>query len=163
MKKLAPDYFDVCHFIYRELRLLDQRRWEDWLALFHESGDYWVPLVNDDERPGINISILHEDRDKLELRCSRYSHPKIISQNPPSRTVHLVSNIELRENSTDTSSFTALAAFIMVEYRQNESTWWSGHYEYNLVQAESGDLSILRKKILLLNNEGVLPTIQVPF
>ena len=41
------DLAAVTAFLYDEARLLDQRRWFDWLALFAEGGMYWVPLRPD--------------------------------------------------------------------------------------------------------------------
>ena len=32
-------------FVLREARLLDERRFADWLALFAEDGVYWVPTL----------------------------------------------------------------------------------------------------------------------
>ena len=31
-------------FVYAEAELLDDGRYEDWLALFADDGIYWVPL-----------------------------------------------------------------------------------------------------------------------
>ena len=31
-------------FLFHEARLLDERRFDDWLALFAPDGWYWVPL-----------------------------------------------------------------------------------------------------------------------
>ena len=33
---------EVIRFIYREARLLDQKRWDEWYALFTEDGHYSV-------------------------------------------------------------------------------------------------------------------------
>ena len=37
-------YEMVCHFLYREARLLDQRKFTEWDNLFAEQGMYWIPL-----------------------------------------------------------------------------------------------------------------------
>ena len=34
---------DLVDFVYREARLLDEMRYDAWLALFTEDGYYWMP------------------------------------------------------------------------------------------------------------------------
>ena len=34
---------DLVDFVYREARLLDEMRYDEWLALFTEDGYYWMP------------------------------------------------------------------------------------------------------------------------
>jgi len=29
--------------IHREALYLDERRWDDWLALYHDDAEFWVP------------------------------------------------------------------------------------------------------------------------
>ena len=36
---------EVERFLYREARLLDERRFEEWMNLFAEDGYYWVPAA----------------------------------------------------------------------------------------------------------------------
>ena len=44
----APGYFalkqDVEDFLYREMELLDERRFEEWLELFAEDLVYFMPM-----------------------------------------------------------------------------------------------------------------------
>ena len=41
---------DAAAFLYREARLLDERRYDEWLALFTEDGLYWAPTEDDAAR-----------------------------------------------------------------------------------------------------------------
>ena len=36
---------EVQQFLYREAHLLDQRRFDEWLALFTTDVRYWMPVV----------------------------------------------------------------------------------------------------------------------
>ncbi len=38
-------------FLVHEARLLDERRFEDWLDLFTDDGWYWVPIEPDQDNP----------------------------------------------------------------------------------------------------------------
>ena len=85
-------------FLFREARLLDERRFEDWINLFAEDGYYWVPAAPNQDDPYNAVSIYFDDREVMKTRLARLDHPKTHSQNPASRTCHYVSNIEIDQN-----------------------------------------------------------------
>ena len=89
---------DIEKFLYREVRLLDERRFEEWTDLFAEDGYYWVPAYPNQNDPYKAVSIFFDDKDLMRTRLSRLDHPKVHAQKPPSRTVHIVSNIEIDKN-----------------------------------------------------------------
>jgi benzoate/toluate 1,2-dioxygenase beta subunit len=149
-------------FIYSEVRCIDERRWDDWLALFADDGDYWAPLSIEDKTPGQGLSILYEDKPKLELRCRRYLHPLIHAQNPPSRTSHIVSNIMLDSKNIEANEYHLHAQFSMQEYRNNNTVGWAGSLHYRL-KGKPDNLKIQRKKVLLINADSQMETIQIPF
>lgn len=84
--------------IYQEVRMLDEGRFEDWLDVFADECTYWIPTWNNtpDEAP----SVIYDDRARLEERVYRLIETPAYSQMPPSRTVHLVSNIEVADEET---------------------------------------------------------------
>ncbi len=49
-------------FIYREARLMDEHRYDDWLALWTDDAVYWVPSNNDELDPMQSVSIIYDDR-----------------------------------------------------------------------------------------------------
>ena len=52
--QIAPN--EVKEFLISEARLLDERRWEEWLALFAKDGWYWVPIEEKQSNPKTTIS-----------------------------------------------------------------------------------------------------------
>ena len=44
----------VEQFLYREARLLDHERWDDWLALMAEDIHYWMPTMENRRRADKN-------------------------------------------------------------------------------------------------------------
>lgn len=40
----------VTQFLYRETRFLDDKRWDEWLALFAPEVEFWMPSWDDDDR-----------------------------------------------------------------------------------------------------------------
>lgn len=91
---------DAERLLYLEARLLDERRLEEWLELFTEDGLYWLPIQVDgeDPEPTSAISIVYDDSQRREERVYRTLHTPVLDQNPPSRTVHSVTNIEIDED-----------------------------------------------------------------
>ena len=149
-------------FIYQEVRYIDEQSWDKWLALFSEDGDYWIPISAADQNPGECLSILYEDHYKLELRCNRYSHPLIHSQKPKSKTCHVVSNVMFDKADEKKGIYSVFANFSMREFRQESRTDWFGTFEYLLKRKEQS-FEIRRKKVLLVDSEARLETINIPF
>jgi 3-phenylpropionate/cinnamic acid dioxygenase small subunit len=83
-------------FIFREVRLLDTLRLEEWLTLFTDDGLYWLPIEDGDLAGAEDaVSIIYDDRERREERVYRTLHTPVLDQRPRSRTVHLVGNVEL--------------------------------------------------------------------
>src|SRR5919109_5280340 len=87
---------DECRaLLEREARLLDERRFEDWLALYAERCVVWVPAGEQPGDPRREVAIYFDDRRRLEDRIFRLRTGKAWSQVPPSRTMRIVSNVEV--------------------------------------------------------------------
>ena len=157
-----PELRALEQFIYREVRCIDERRWDDWLALFLDDADYWVPLTAEQSDPWEHLSVMYESKVMLQLRCRRYSHSRAHSQTPPSRTSHLVSNVMLDDYDDTTGTCVATAQFQMRDFRNDSRIDWAGTFTYDLAPVD-GEFRIKRKKVLLVDSEGNLETIQIPF
>jgi len=87
---------DECRrLLEREARLLDEGRYEDWLALYAEECVVWVPAAERPGDPRREVTVFFDDRRRLQDRIFRLRTGKAWSQVPPSRTARLVSNIEV--------------------------------------------------------------------
>ena len=58
-------------FLLQEARLLDEARFDDWLALFTADAWYWVPSEPDQADPAETVSLIYDDRRLLETRVRR--------------------------------------------------------------------------------------------
>ena len=150
-------------FIYREARLLDERRFEEWIELFAPEGYYWVPGAPDQEDPYQSVSIFFDDLPLLKTRIQRIRHPKIHSQEPPSRTCHLVSNIELAARDNIDGQISVFSAQIMTEFRLDKQRSYSGRVRHLLSLTEEGNFEILWKRVDLINCDGLFETLTIPF
>ena len=79
----------------REARLLDQLRYDDWLAMYAPECVYWVPSTPQAGDPRREIAIMFDDRRRLEDRVYRLRTGFAWSQAPASRTVRLITNVEV--------------------------------------------------------------------
>ena len=64
-------------FLVREAKLLDERRFREWMELFAEDGAYWVPAAPNQESPFNHASLFYDDRTLMKTRIDRLEHPRI--------------------------------------------------------------------------------------
>ncbi len=86
---------EVEQFVYREARLADELRYDEWEALWTDDAIYWVPANGDDIDPTAQMSIIFDNRSRISTRIKQLQTGKRHSQNPPSRLRRLISNVEL--------------------------------------------------------------------
>lgn len=84
----------ITQLLYKECRLLDDQRFEDWLQLFVEQCIYWIPGDVIPQNPAGEITWEIHDRRRLEDRVARLRTGTAFSQLPPTRTQRSLSNLE---------------------------------------------------------------------
>jgi len=132
----------------REARLLDQLRYEDWLALYTAECIYWVPSTPDAGDPRREISVMFDDRRRLEDRVYRLRTGFAWSQAPASRTVRLISNVE-GFTTAHQDTWMLRSNFLITEFWDNETrllAGWSGHR----IVREAGGWKIAAKQVNLI-------------
>src|ERR1700686_4706103 len=112
---------EVEQFLYREARLLDARRFHDWLELFTDDVRYWMTgrsnrypksskaitildpdrYVEDDLSRDDELALLDETKETLVARVARLDTGMAWAEDPPSRTRHLITNIEIEPGEAD--------------------------------------------------------------
>jgi benzoate/toluate 1,2-dioxygenase beta subunit len=113
----------------REARLLDQLRYEDWLAMYTPECIYWAPSTPRRGDPRREISVMFDDRRRLEDRIYRLRTGFAWSQAPASRTVRLISNVEVFATARDDTRMLR-SNFLISEFWGDETrllTGWAGH------------------------------------
>jgi 3-phenylpropionate/cinnamic acid dioxygenase small subunit len=161
----------VEQFLFREARLLDNRRFHDWLRLFTDDVHYWMTArSNRYPRNSKAISILDPDRyreeditgaDELGLfdediktltaRVARLDTGMAWAEDPPSRTRHLITNIEVESDATG-QDVTVHCNFIVYRSRgETEQDFYVGAREDRLRHVD-GDWKIARRRLILDQN-----------
>lgn len=153
------DRQEVELFLMHEARLLDERRFDEWMALFTEDGTYWAPARPGQESPDDESSLFYDDRRLMATRIARLNHPGMHSQNPPSRCCHLVSNVLVEQ--VDEKEIIVTSNAIMVEYRQDDQRVFAGKNTHRLVESGATFL-IASKKVELINCDAAFAGLAVP-
>ena len=145
-----PGLRDRCRqLLEREARLLDERRFEDWLALFAPECLYWVPGTPGAGDPRQEVAVSFDDRRQLEGRIYRLRTGYAWSQVPASRTARLVSNVEVFR-AAETARFMVRSTFLVTEFRAGETRALSGWCCHRLVE-HAGGWQILVKQVNLID------------
>ena len=96
-------WLELMPFYIREAWLLDERRLTEWLDLFTDDVLYFMPRRKNVPRreahreltPLGDLAILEEDKRYLTMRVARLDTGMAWAEDPPSRTRHLVGNLEV--------------------------------------------------------------------
>ena len=129
----------------REARLLDQGRYEDWLALYAPECVVWIPTAAAPGDPRREVSVFFDDRARLADRIFRLGTGAAWSQVPPSRTVLMV-----RSN------------LLLSEFRAGESRTLSGWCGHRLRRRQVG-WEIEAKQVNLIERDQALRNPSVLF
>ena len=159
----ASDALDLdrCErFLLHEARLLDEARFDDWLALFTPDAWYWVPSELDQADPHNTVSLIYDDRRLLETRVRRLASPRIYSQEPRSRCSRMVANVSIED--AEGRAAMVRSKFLMIEYRREQQRLFAGTAWHRLVQIE-GSIRIAWKRVDLVNCDAPLDGITQPF
>jgi 3-phenylpropionate/cinnamic acid dioxygenase small subunit len=148
-------------FIIREARLLDERRFRDWMALFADDGTYWVPSMPEQKTPFDQASLFYDDRELMKTRVERLEHPRIHVQTPPSRTAHLVGNVVVEEADQAKGEFCVGSTLIMVEYRDDSQRVFAGRQSHRL-RRQGDTFRIVQKRVDLINCDSAFEAMAVP-
>jgi 3-phenylpropionate/cinnamic acid dioxygenase small subunit len=145
---------EAAAFLYHEARLLDERRWEDWLALYDEDAVYWVPAFTMEGEPvtdpELSVNLIYiTSRAGLEERIFRIGTGDSVASTPLPRTCNMVGNVLARPDGAEVAVTATFQAACATLARGTESRF--GRYEYRLRRVNGGFL-IRRKKILLLDD-----------
>ncbi|MFM1815596.1 MAG: hypothetical protein RLZ98_2291 [Pseudomonadota bacterium] len=116
--------------IEQEARVLDQHDYDAWLDMYVPECAYWVPSTPDAGDPRREIAVMFDDRRRLEDRVFRLRTGYAWSQAPRSRTVRMVSNVEVF-TATGKDDRMVRSNFLIAEFWGDETrtlTGWAGHH-----------------------------------
>jgi len=141
----------------REACYLDEKRWDEWLALFAKDVEFWVPTWTAEgtltTNPQTELSLMYfAGRGGLEDRIVRIRSGRSPAALPLPRTTHIVGNIlplapPERDRICLRSSWACHTFFPLMDANHT----FFGRAEYDLAQRD-GSWLIARKKTILEND-----------
>lgn len=149
----------VEQFVFNEARLIDERRFQEWLDLWSEHGRYWVPRFHDQTDPFEHISLFWEDRMLREVRVRRILNPRNWSQQPPTRTAHLIGNVSV-EGLDMAGHIIVRSSFQLTEWRLSQRQL-AGSVFHKLAATDEGGWQIVLKRVNLVNCDDVFSNLEV--
>jgi 3-phenylpropionate/cinnamic acid dioxygenase small subunit len=146
---------DVEAFLYYEAELLDDRRFEDWLTLFHDDVHYWVPTrrnlgrrqLRDFSEPD-ELAHFDDDRATLAMRVARLKTSFAWAEQPPSRTRRIIGNVRITRGE-DADRFSVRSNFLCrCDRFETDSENWSGE-RHDVLTRRDGNWLIASRMVIV--------------
>jgi benzoate/toluate 1,2-dioxygenase subunit beta len=139
-------------FLFREARFADESRYDEWLALWTEDVAYWVPVNIDDYDPDEHVSIIYDNRERLQDRIARLKSGGAWSQEPQSRMRRLISNVEI-EPAERPDERVVVSNFVLGELRRGRDAVYFAQQKLRLRHGSDGLRMAAKTVYLVRNNE----------
>jgi 3-phenylpropionate/cinnamic acid dioxygenase small subunit len=149
-------HFRVQQFLFLEARLQDTHAYDEWEALWADDATYWVPANGDDIDPEKQMSVLYDNRSRISMRVEQLKTGRRYTQTPRSRLARSISNIEIVAHTG--TEITVLANMFICEESLRGQTLWAARNEY-ILRDNDQRLELVRKKVVLVNNDRPMPTL----
>lgn len=149
-------------FLYTEAALLEDRRWDEWLALWADDAHWSMPvrsemLGRDSFSRAGELHYFDESKDRLVLKLAKLRTGKAWAEEPPSHTTRLVTNVHVVDTSDDT--VTVRSNFVVHRTRlETDVEQFVGTRRDKLRRTETGWL-IVRRDVFL--NTAVLSAVNL--
>lgn len=170
---MRPDLvLEVEQFLFREARLLDECRFQEWLSLLADDLRYWMPTMSSrydagskaltpldrvshlpqgSEQPELELALLDETKDSLARRVARLGSGMAWAEEPPSRTCRFICNVTVAESDTQ-AGLVVHSNFILYRTRGDlERDFYVGSRQDVLRSTDSG-WQIASRKIFMPQN-----------
>ena len=153
---------EIERFVLEEARLLDERRFDEWLALYARDAVYWVPTQPGQRSPAEALSLFYETRELLAMRVARLARPDMHVQTPPARTLHHVAGIVASPAHEALWRMEARSTLVMAEKRKDDVRWFAGRVFHGL-RREKNRLRIVHKRVDLIDCDAPQRALAIPF
>ncbi|MCU1458388.1 MAG: aromatic-ring-hydroxylating dioxygenase beta subunit [Actinomycetia bacterium] len=153
---------EVAAFYALEARLLDGERYPEWLELLTADVHYWIPGVENRYRAdrtcsysADHMAYFDDTLEDLRMRVARFQSGAAFAEDPPTRHVHVVSNVEV-EATPDPQELVAHS--VVIDYRNRGDQVGDTLYgrREDRLRRVDGNLLIARRRVVLAHS--VLPS-----
>jgi len=173
---------DIEQYLYREARLLDERRFHEWLDLFTDDVRYTMASrgnryprsskaiamldrerhIEDDPGEADALALFDETKATLAARVARLDTGMAWAEDPPSRTRHFIANIEVAPGDTE-ADVRVWSNYIVYRSRgETEQDFYVGARQ-DLLRRVDGAWKIARRRLTLDQNVLMAKNLSVFF
>lgn len=155
---------DIEALLLEEAHLLDERRFDEWLALYTEDAHYWAPVSPAAVDPAVEPAIFNEPKNEMRIRVARLRQPAAHTEHPAPRACRFVTGIRVvgqGEGGVTVRSKLAMHEFRLRDYASDEHRSFHATVTHRLVQAPEG-LRIAAKRVDLITSEAAVPMMPTP-
>ena len=160
---------EVEQFLYREARMLDNRKFREWLDLFTDDVFYFMPRRMNVGRQDLSrelseegdLAIFEDDKTYLTMRVDRLDTGMAWAEDPPSRTRHIVGNLVV-ETLPDGGAKARTAFILYRSHHETDENIFAGSREDHL-RKEDGRWRIYKRVIVLDSNVILAKNLSVFF
>lgn len=148
------NYQQIVTFLYKEVRHLDDKEWDEWLKFYDDDCIFWMPGWNDEDEltkdPQTEISLIYyPNKGGLEDRIFRIKTDRSSASMPETRTCHYINNVEILEE--DESEVKIRFNWNTLSFRYKKTENFFGVSFYTLKKVDQSFL-ITNKKIIIKND-----------
>jgi 3-phenylpropionate/cinnamic acid dioxygenase small subunit len=149
-------WHDVQQFLFREARMLDERRFKEWVELFTDDVLYWAPILTNRTGRDAKLEVqkfgesahFEDGKTSLTNRVKRFDTGMAWAEVPPSRTRHLISNIEV-ERIDGSEELRVRSSFLVYRsHLENDEEIYAGA-RTDVLRRKNGAWAIARREIHL--------------
>ena len=142
-------------FYRLEARLLDEERHDEWYRLLADDLFYWMPLRENrfrrDKRPEFDpdaMALFDESKADIAVRIGRLASNLVWTEDPPTRHVYIVSNVEAFLTAT-AGEYEVHYAFVQYRNRSEHDEAMLCGRRRDLLRAVGDGFQVARRLIVL--------------
>jgi benzoate/toluate 1,2-dioxygenase beta subunit len=153
----------IQQFLNREARYLDDKQWDNWLALYAPDVEFWMPAWDDDDKltedPQKEVSLIwYGHKGGLEDRVFRIKTERSSATSlPEPRTSHNISNVEIVEQQDGTCKIRFNWFTLNYRYKTVDTYFGTSFYTLDV----SGDQPLIKNKKVILKNDYIHHVIDI--
>lgn len=153
--------YEVERFYYDEAALLDAHRYEEWVALFTDDTHYFLPirrtksrreLADEFTKPG-EMAFFDDTKIVLEGRVKKLMTGRSWSEDPPSRTRRLITNVRVTGDEGNELAVESNFHLYRTRLKSEEDSWIGSRHD---TLRRSGDNFQIAKRWVYLEQTVLL-------
>ncbi|MFD6894691.1 aromatic-ring-hydroxylating dioxygenase subunit beta [Rhodococcus sp. NPDC060086] len=155
------DIRQIKQFLYKEARYADEHDYDSWEALWTDDALYWVPVDGGDYDPMKHVSVVYDNRRRINTRLEQLRTGKRYAQSPPSHLRRVLGNVEIlgvEEKVPGVTDTVVGANFVLYESKPRGKEVWAGRYTYR-IRVVDNEIRLVGKTVVLVDNAEALPTL----